>query len=84
MPRYGRTRVLVTGLLAEGELELLRHDVTFPLHVEVDRTYVLACPASPFHDQHDRVQTREAPVLGAINMLGLAQAIAHFHSAMNA
>jgi len=53
--------------------ELLRHDVTFPLYVEVDEIYNLACPASPIHYQHDPVQTTKTSVIGAINMLGLAK-----------
>ena len=53
--------------------ELLRHDVTFPLFVEVDEVYNLACPASPIHYQFDPVQTTKTSVLGAVNMLGLAK-----------
>ena len=53
--------------------ELLRHDITFPLYVEVDEIYNLACPASPVHYQHDPVQTTKTSVHGAINMLGLAK-----------
>jgi len=67
------TRDNVTELLADPEFELLRHDVTFPLYVEVDRIYNLACPASPIHYQHDPVQTTKTSVHGAINMLGLAK-----------
>jgi UDP-glucuronate decarboxylase len=67
------TRDNVTDLLADPEFELLRHDVTFPLYVEVDRIYNLACPASPIHYQHDPVQTTKTSVHGAINMLGLAK-----------
>ena len=55
------------------DFELVRHDVTFPLYVEVDEIYNLACPASPIHYQHDPVQTTKTSVLGAINMLGLAK-----------
>lgn len=55
------------------KFELMRHDVTFPLYVEVDRIYNLACPASPTHYQHDPVQTLKTSVYGAINMLGLAK-----------
>jgi GDP-D-mannose dehydratase len=51
----------------------MRHDVTFPLYVEVDEIYNLACPASPIHYQHDPVQTTKTSVHGAINMLGLAK-----------
>jgi UDP-glucuronate decarboxylase len=60
-------------LLGHPRFELLRHDVTFPLYVEVDEIYNLACPASPVHYQHDPVQTTKASVHGAINMLGLAK-----------
>lgn len=63
----------VAQLLGHPYFELLRHDVTFPLHVEVDRIYNLACPASPIHYQHDPVQTTKTSVHGAINMLGLAK-----------
>jgi UDP-glucuronate decarboxylase len=67
------TRRNVEHLLGHPRFELLRHDVTFPLHVEVDRIYNLACPASPIHYQHDPVQTTKTSVIGAINMLGLAK-----------
>jgi UDP-glucuronate decarboxylase len=60
-------------LHAHPRFEFMRHDVTFPLHVEVDAIYNLACPASPVHYQHDPVQTTKTSVLGAINMLGLAK-----------
>ncbi|SLN76003.1 UDP-glucuronic acid decarboxylase family protein [Ruegeria meonggei] len=60
-------------LLSNPRFEILRHDVTFPLYVEVDEIYNLACPASPFHYQHDPVQTTKTSVHGAINMLGLAK-----------
>jgi UDP-glucuronate decarboxylase len=63
----------VAPLLAHPSFELLRHDVTFPLHVEIDRIYNLACPASPVHYQADPVQTTKTSVLGAVNMLGLAK-----------
>jgi UDP-glucuronate decarboxylase len=56
-----------------ARLEFLRHDITFPLYVEVDEIYNLACPASPVHYQHDPVQTTKTSVIGAINMLGLAK-----------
>ena len=56
-----------------GRFEFLRHDISFPLYVEVDEIYNLACPASPVHYQHDPVQTTKTSVLGAINMLGLAK-----------
>ncbi len=67
------TRDNVVDLRDDPEFELLRHDVTFPLYVEVDRIYNLACPASPIHYQHDPVQTTKTSVHGAINMLGLAK-----------
>lgn len=67
------TRHNVEPLLAHTSFELLRHDVTFPLYVEVDVIYNLACPASPVHYQHDPVQTMKTCVHGAINMLGLAK-----------
>jgi len=60
-------------LLSNPNFELIRHDVTFPLHVEVDKIFNLACPASPVHYQHDPVQTTKTSVIGAINMLGLAK-----------
>ena len=63
----------VAHLLNEPNFELMRHDVTFPLYVEVDQIYNLACPASPVHYQHDPVQTTKTSVHGAINMLGLAK-----------
>src|SRR5881296_1031975 len=67
------TRDNVLSLLDHPRFELLRHDVTFPLHVEVDEIYNLACPASPIHYQLDPVQTTKTSVHGAINMLGLAK-----------
>ena len=63
----------VLPLLSDPCFELMRHDVTFPLYVEVDEIYNLACPASPIHYQHDPVQTTKTSVHGAINMLGLAK-----------
>jgi len=63
----------IHDLLAEPRFELMRHDVTFPLFVEVDQIYHLACPASPVHYQRDPVQTTKTCVLGSINMLGLAK-----------
>jgi UDP-glucuronate decarboxylase len=69
------TRDNVVALLRDPEFELLRHDVTFPLYVEVDRIFNLACPASPIHYQHDPVQTTKTSVHGAINMLGLAKRV---------
>ncbi len=63
----------VAHLIGHPYFELMRHDVTFPLYVEVDRIFNLACPASPVHYQHDPVQTTKTSVHGAINMLGLAK-----------
>lgn len=63
----------IEHLLANPRFELMRHDVTFPLYVEVDAIYNLASPASPVHYQHDPVQTTKTNVMGAINMLGLAK-----------
>ncbi len=65
----------VAHLLDNPRFEILRHDVTFPLFVEVDEIYNLACPASPPHYQHDPVQTTKTSVIGAINMLGLAKRV---------
>jgi UDP-glucuronate decarboxylase len=65
----------VEHLLDHKRFELIRHDVTFPLHVEVDQIYNLACPASPIHYQRDPVQTTKTSVHGAINMLGLAKRV---------
>ena len=63
----------IVPLMDNPHFELIRHDVTFPLYVEVDEIYNLACPASPIHYQHDPVQTTKTSVHGAINMLGLAK-----------
>lgn len=65
----------VLPLLANPRFELIRHDITFPLYVEVDEIYNLACPASPIHYQFDPVQTTKTSVHGAINMLGLAKRV---------
>ncbi|MGQ0664354.1 MAG: UDP-glucuronic acid decarboxylase family protein [Pseudomonadota bacterium] len=65
----------VVHLLGDPHFELMRHDVTFPLYVEVDEIYNLACPASPIHYQFDPVQTTKTSVHGAINMLGLAKRV---------
>ncbi len=70
---YTGARRNVAHLLDNTSFELLRHDVTFPLFVEVDEIYNLACPASPIHYQYDPVQTTKTSVHGAINMLGLAK-----------
>ncbi|ALG75630.1 NAD-dependent dehydratase [Azospirillum thiophilum] len=67
------SRSNIAHLLDNPHFELMRHDVTFPLYVEVDEIYNLACPASPVHYQHDPVQTTKTSVIGAINMLGLAK-----------
>src|SRR5580698_3141049 len=66
-------RTNIEHLLGRSRFDLIRHDVTFPLYVEVDEIYNLACPASPIHYQHDPVQTTKTSVHGAINMLGLAK-----------
>jgi len=63
----------VAHLIGRSNFELIRHDVTFPLYIEVDEIYNFACPASPVHYQHDPVQTTKTSVHGAINMLGLAK-----------
>ncbi len=68
-------RANLRHLLNNPRFEIMRHDVTFPLYVEVDQIYNLACPASPFHYQHDPVQTTKTAVHGAINMLGLAKRV---------
>ena len=67
------TKRNIEHLVGNPRFELLRHDVTFPLYLEVDEIYNLACPASPIHYQHDPVQTTKTSVHGAINMLGLAK-----------
>ena len=67
------TRRNIDHLLDHHRFELIRHDVTFPLYLEVDQIFNLACPASPIHYQHDPVQTTKTSVHGAINMLGLAK-----------
>jgi UDP-glucuronate decarboxylase len=65
----------IAHLMSDPHFELLRHDITFPLYVEVDEIYNLACPASPVHYQYDPVQTTKTSVIGAINMLGLAKRV---------
>jgi|TARA_B100001079_G_C16395427_1_gene508840 UDP-glucuronate decarboxylase len=70
---FTSTKKHIRKLLSNPYFELIRHDVTFPLYVEVDEIYNLACPASPIHYQHDPVQTTKTSVHGAINMLGLAK-----------
>ena len=69
------TKDNIIDLFDNAHFELMRHDVTFPLYVEVDEIYNLACPASPIHYQHDPVQTTKTSVHGAINMLGLAKRV---------
>ncbi|MBX2832470.1 MAG: SDR family oxidoreductase [Rhodospirillales bacterium] len=69
------TKDNIVHLLDKPHFELMRHDVTFPLYLEVDEIYNLACPASPIHYQHDPVQTTKTSVHGAINMLGLAKRV---------
>jgi UDP-glucuronate decarboxylase len=70
---YTGTRRNIAHLIDHPNFEVLRHDITFPLFVEVDQIYNLACPASPVHYQHDPIQTTKTSVAGAINMLGLAK-----------
>src|SRR5881396_1751431 len=70
---FSGTKDNIAACLGNPHFELMRHDVTFPLYVEVDEIYNLACPASPIHYQHDPVQTTKTSVHGAINMLGLAK-----------
>lgn len=70
---FTSTKKNISHLLDYSNFEILRHDITFPLYIEVDEIYNLACPASPIHYQKDPVQTTKVNVLGAINMLGLAK-----------
>jgi len=70
---YSSTKDNISHLLGNPRFEILRHDITFPLYVEVDEIYHLACPASPIHYQRDPVQTTKTAVHGSINMLGLAK-----------
>lgn len=72
---YTGTKQNLGSVLTHSRFELMRHDVTFPLYVEVDRIFNLACPASPIHYQFDPVQTTKTSVHGAINMLGLAKRV---------
>ncbi|NYT38022.1 SDR family oxidoreductase [Allopusillimonas soli] len=72
---YTGSKQNIQHLLPNPRFEIMRHDVTFPLYVEVDEIYNLACPASPVHYQHDPVQTTKTSVHGAINMLGLAKRV---------
>jgi len=70
---FSSTRSNVGHLVNNPDFELIRHDITFPMYLEIDEIYNLACPASPIHYQHDPVQTTKTSVHGAINMLGLAK-----------
>ncbi|MDR1049352.1 MAG: GDP-mannose 4,6-dehydratase, partial [Synergistaceae bacterium] len=70
---YCSAKSNISHLLDSPRFELLRHDINFPLYVEVDEIYNLACPASPVHYQRDPVQTLKTSVQGGINMLGLAK-----------
>jgi len=70
---YSSSKLNIKHLHGNPNFELIRHDITFPLYLEVDEIFNLACPASPIHYQHDPVQTTKTSVLGAINMLGLAK-----------
>lgn len=72
---YSGNKDNILHLLDNPHFELMRHDVTFPLYVEVDEIYNLACPASPIHYQRDPVQTTKTSVHGAINLLGLAKRV---------
>src|SRR3569623_924789 len=72
---YTGSKRNIAHLLDDPQFELMRHDGTFPLYVEVDEIYNLACPASPVHYQFDPVQTTKTSVHGAINMLGLAKRV---------
>jgi UDP-glucuronate decarboxylase len=72
---YTGRKANLQGLIGNPYFEILRHDITFPLYVEVDQIYNLACPASPVHYQFDPVQTTKTSVHGAINMLGLAKRV---------
>ena len=72
---FSGTKDNIAHLVGNPHFELIRHDVTFPLYIEVDEIYNLACPASPVHYQFDPVQTTKTSVIGAINMLGLAKRV---------
>src|SRR5215210_5800995 len=72
---YTGTKDNLAAVIKNSRFELMRHDITFPLYVEVDEIYNLACPASPIHYQRDPVQTTKTSVHGAINMLGLAKRV---------
>jgi UDP-glucuronate decarboxylase len=72
---YTGSRTNIAHMMSDPKFEVIRHDITFPLYVEVDQVYNLACPASPVHYQRDPVQTTKTSVHGAINMLGLAKRV---------
>ena len=72
---YTGSKRNIRSLMDNSDFEFIRHDITFPLYIEVDEIYNLACPASPIHYQHDPVQTTKTSVHGSINMLGLAKRI---------
>ena len=72
---YTGNKTNILDLLEHPYFEVLRHDITFPLYLEVEQIYNLACPASPVHYQYDPVQTTKTSVHGAINMLGLAKRV---------
>jgi UDP-glucuronate decarboxylase len=72
---YTGTKENIKGMMRDASFEFVRHDITFPLYIEVDEIYNLACPASPVHYQFDPVQTTKTSVHGAINMLGLAKRV---------
>lgn len=72
---YTGTKANISRMMGDTHFEFLRHDVTFPLYIEVDEIYNLACPASPIHYQFDPIQTTKTSVHGAINMLGLAKRV---------
>ncbi|HEX3487587.1 MAG TPA: GDP-mannose 4,6-dehydratase, partial [Micropepsaceae bacterium] len=72
---YTGSRRNIAKLFSNPAFEFIRHDVTFPLYIEIDEIYNLACPASPIHYQRDPVQTTKTSVHGAINMLGLAKRV---------
>lgn len=72
---YTGSKRNIMHLMGKDNFELMRHDVTLPLYIEVDQIYNLACPASPIHYQYDPVQTTKTSVHGSINMLGLAKRV---------
>jgi UDP-glucuronate decarboxylase len=72
---YTGSKRNIAHLMSHPAFEVIRHDITFPLYIEVDEIYNLACPASPIHYQNDPVQTTKVNVHGSINMLGLAKRV---------